>query len=52
MIGTSAMKGFINQCYSEVYSEPSLTTKIERFVKIIRGFKPLTIFAKSSILGV
>ena len=34
------------------YSEPCQTSKLERFAKIVDGFKPLTIFAKRSILDV
>ena len=34
------------------YSEPSRTPKMEIFVKIISIWKPLTIFAKSSIFDV
>ena len=37
---------------AETYSEPSQITKIERFVKIVDGSEPLTIFAKRSILEV
>ena len=37
---------------AELHSEPSQTSKIEVFAKIINGFKPLTIFAKKSILDV
>ena len=33
----------------EAYSEPCQTSKMELFVKMINGWKPLTIFAKSSI---
>ena len=34
----------------EAYLEPCQTSKMERFVKIITGFKPIAIFEKSSIL--
>ena len=37
---------------SEAYSEPSQTSKIELFEKVVNGFQPLTIFEKSSILDV
>ena len=37
---------------SEVYSEPSQTSKMKCFVKIANGFQSLTVFAKSSILDV
>ena len=36
----------------EVYSEPSQTFKMELFVKIVYGLKPLTIYAEGSILDV
>ena len=36
----------------EAYSEPSRTFKMELFAKIFRGKKPLTTFAKSSIVDV
>ena len=36
----------------EAYSEPSGTSKMEFFAKIVNGWKPLTIFAKSSILDI
>ena len=35
-----------------MYSEPSQTPRKELFVKIVTGWKPLTIFAKSSILDI
>ena len=34
------------------YSEPCLTSKMKHFEKIVKGLKPLTIFAKSSFLDV
>ena len=37
---------------AEVYSEPFQTSKMEFFVKIVNGSKPLTIFVKYSILDV
>ena len=37
---------------TEVYLEPCQTFKMEVFVKTVNGRKPLTIFAKSSTLGV
>ena len=37
---------------SELYSGPCQTSKMEYFTKLVIGFQPLTIFAKSSILGV
>ena len=37
---------------AEACSEPSQTSKLELFAKILNGWKPLTIIAKSSILGV
>ena len=36
----------------QTFSEPSGTSKMELFAKIINGYKPLTISAKSSILEV
>ena len=36
----------------KAYSEPSQTTKMELFAKIVKGFKPLTIFAINLILNV
>ena len=38
--------------YSEVYSEPSETSKIELSAKIVDCIQPLTIFAKNFILGI
>lgn len=40
------------ECYLEVYSEPSRTSKAEFFVKRVSGWKPLSIFAKSSVSDV
>ena len=37
--------------HAESYSEPSETSKMEIFKKIVNNWKFLTIFAKSSILG-
>ena len=37
---------------SEAYSEPSWTSKMDLFAKIVNGWTPLTIFAKRSILDV
>ena len=39
-------------CLSEAYSERSQTSKMELFWKIVNGWKPLTVFAKSFILDV
>ena len=36
----------------EAYSKPRRTSKIEIFAQIIKGWKPLTIFERSSILDV
>ena len=36
----------------EAYPEPSKTSKMELFVKIVNDFYPLTIFAKSFILDI
>ena len=38
------------QCYIEAYSEPCQTVKMDRFAKIVNGFKPFTIFVKRSVL--
>ena len=38
--------------YSEAYSEPSQTSKMEFFAKIVNGFQLLTISAKRSIVDV
>ena len=37
---------------AEVYSEPSQTSTMELFAKIVKGFQVLTIFLKSSILDI
>ena len=37
---------------TEAYTKPGQTSKIERFLKIVNGFQPLTIFAKCSFLDV
>ena len=37
---------------TETYSEPSRISQMELFAKIVNGFQPLTIFARSSILDV
>ena len=37
---------------TQVYSEPCPASKTERFTNIVKGLKPLTIFAKGSILTV
>ena len=36
----------------EVYSEPFQTSKIERFMRTVDGFYPLTTFEKCSILDI
>ena len=41
----------LSQSPAEVYSEPYQTCKNELFIKIVNGFQPLTVFAKSSILN-
>ena len=41
-----------HQWKSEAYPDPSWTSKIGLFAKIVNRFHPLTIFAKSSILDV
>ena len=45
-------KTFAKMDCFEAYSEPCQTSKIELFAKIVNGFQPLTIFAKSSVLDV
>ena len=42
----------MKQRISETYSEPSQTSKMELFVKIVKSWNPLSIFAKSSIIDV
>ena len=37
--------------YPEAYSEPTQTSKMKPFVKIVNGFVSLTIFSKSSVLN-
>ena len=39
-------------CNAGTYSEPSQTSNIKPFVKIINSFQRLSIFAKSSILDI
>ena len=41
---------FILSQMSEAYSESCQKSKMELFVKIVNGLKPLTVFKKSSIL--
>ena len=38
--------------YSEAYLEPCQISKMKCFVKIFKGFQPLTIFTKHFILGI
>ena len=38
--------------FSEAHSEPSQTSKLKLFVKIVHSRKPLTNFAKRSIIDV
>ena len=38
--------------WTEVYTEPCKTNKVELFAKLISDWKQLTIFGKSSILVV
>ena len=42
----------MKQRVSEAYPEPSQTSKMEIFVKIVNGLISLTTFEKSSILDV
>ena len=45
--------GYIQYCrYREVYPEPSETSKMKIFEKLVNDFQPLTIFDKCSISGV
>ena len=37
---------------SEVYSQPCETSKMERFAKIVHGWKQLTVLAKCAIIDV
>ena len=37
---------------AEAYSEPSRTSTMELFMKIVNGLNPWTIFPKSSILDI
>ena len=41
---------YIPICCRKAYSEPSQTSKMDLFARIISSFQPLTIFAKNSIL--
>ena len=50
MIDLGISKCSISAPCPEVYPEPSQTSKMEILVKIVNGFPPFTIFAKSSIL--
>ena len=45
-------KTFLAPGYVEVNSEPSQTSNMDLFAKIINGWKTLTIFAKRSILDI
>ena len=40
------------QVIPEAYSEPTGTSKMELFAKIVKGWKPLLFFAKNCILDV
>ena len=48
------LKSKCNSCFSfpETYSELSKTSSMELFEKIVKSWKPLTIFAKTSILDI
>ena len=39
-------------CSTKAYQEPCQTSKMKRFVKIVYGFQPLTIFTRHSMLDV
>ena len=43
---------YLHKNVAEAYSEPSRTSKMQLFAKIVNGFQPLIIFAKSFILDV
>ena len=43
---------FLASSYAELYSQPSQIFKMELFAKIVNTWKPLTIFAKNSILDI
>ena len=43
---------FVLSDSTHAYSEPSQTSKMERFVKEIINFQPLTIFAKHTVIDV
>ena len=50
---TFSWKGLISVVEgTEAYSEPSQTSKMDSFAKIVNGVQPLIIFAKHSILDV
>ena len=51
---TENAKSFVSKYFQKtgVYLEPIQTSKMEPFVKIVNGIKPLTNFTKSSILDV
>ena len=51
MFPSKAIDWFIEQL-TEAYSEPSRTSKIEPFVKIVNHFQKVNYFRKSSILDV
>ena len=47
------MKTFFTlNTFTEVYSEPCQTSKMDTFAKIVNGLKPLIVFVKNSILNV
>ena len=43
---------FTSNVFAEAYSESCQTSKMEIFVKIVKGLKPLIAFAKNSFLDV
>ena len=43
---------YLPRCYTEAYSEPKQTSKMDLLKKIINDWQPLTIFAKNSILDI
>ena len=44
-----AFKHFLDLC-KVVYLEPCETSKMEHLAKIVKGYQPLTIFGKNSVL--
>ena len=47
---TNLFRIVVTKYRAVMHSEPSLTSKIEPFAKMVNGFQPLTVFAKNVIL--